>query len=330
MELTVIEQNGWKKPNKFEKVVVRIGSASTNDIQLSSPGIAPIHLQVIHDPQNPGICKVLNLGPAVVLVSAGKETSIGTGTQSDARDGDELALAEYHILFNLPLASRIMQTSHQIAASLSTPDAVLHPEYPATAILHLQNLGDHPNCQFQVVVNGLSAECFRVDPLPILYPGAEEDVRIQFFHRSVTPPAGYHHINVAVTAPLSYPGEQVILQQELYVTPSLQTGLRVKDDMQVSSAETPELPPLPEVPPLPEAGKPAEEPVKNIAQPTLSPVKTEEMHSADVPTVSSSEAAEPQAADILDTPEPAVLIQKENTTPKVVRNPSETFWDEGS
>jgi hypothetical protein len=181
-----------------------------------------------------------------------------------------------------------------------------------------------------VTVDGLSSECYRVDPLPILYPGAEEDVRIQFFHRSVTPPAGYHHIIVTITAPLSYPGEQVILQQELYVNPSLQTGLQVKDDMHVSSAESSELPPLPEVSPLSEADNPAEEPIINIPQPASPPMKTKEMQKTDIPTVSKSDASEPQQADILDTPEPSVPIQKENITAKVVRNPSETFWDEGS
>ena len=177
MELTVIERNGWKKPYKFEKAVVRIGSAPANDIQLSSPGIIPIHLQVMHALETPGSCKVLNLGPAAQLVSGGKESSIESYTTVDVRDGDELVLGEYRILFHLPLSSGLIMSSRQIAASLSVGDAILHSDIPTTGFLRLQNLGTSPNCQFQVNVNGLSEECFQIDPPPILYPGAEEEVR---------------------------------------------------------------------------------------------------------------------------------------------------------
>jgi len=306
MELTVVERNGWKKLAKFDKAVIRIGSAAANDIQLSSPGIAPIHLQAIHNPENPGNCRVLNLGAPVSMLSGGKQFTIETGSQAQMRDGDEVILGDYHILFTLPLSSKITQSSQQIAASLSVADAVLRPNLPTTGVLKLKNLGAHPNCQFQVAVEGLSEECFRIDPLPILYPGAEEDVRVQFFHRAVTPPAGYLSMAVSVTAPSSYPGEQVVLQQELYVNPLLATGIKLTDDM-----------PIPRV---------------EISTSSLL-LGASDMAPESAPGTRSPEASVNPAEDILGTEvptasEPAVPVEKEHPVPKIVRNPSETYWEE--
>ncbi len=378
MELTVIEQNGWKKPYKFEKAVVRIGSATANDLQLSSPGIIPTHLQVMYTPEAPGSCKALNLGTAIQLKSGGKESIIESYIAADLHDGDELVLGEYRILFHLPLSAGLIKSSRQIAASLSVGDAVLRSDLPTTGFLRLQNLGTNPNCQFQVAVNGLSEECFQIDPLPILYPGAEEEVRLQFFHRSTTPPAGHQVITVSVMAPASYPGEQVIIQQGLYVSPLLKTEINLTDDMPVPKAESPIPPPpaevktnLPEskiappmptlpiddarelpaastaaddmpvsqadvsIPPaLPEVNANLPEPQTDVSvlpplpEADAKPRKTK----IDTPIIVSppDEADEPHAIPATVSSESAITVQKDIFTTKVVRNPSEAYWDENS
>ncbi len=338
--------------------MVRIGSAPANDIQLSSPGITPIHLQVIYAPETPGSCKALNLGPAAQLVSGGKESSFESYTTVDVRDGDELVLGEYRILFRLPLSSGLVLSSRQIAASLSVGDAVLRSDLPATGFLRLQNLGTSPNCQFQVAVNGLSEECFQIDPLPILYPGAEEEVRIQFFHRSTTPPAGHQVITVSVTAPASYPGEQVIIQQGLYVSPLLRTEISLADDMPVPKVENPVSLPstdlktkLPETkvePPIPTSSI---EDARELQAASLvaddMPVSQTEVSTSltlpeaepkpgktkiDTPIAVSppGEADEPQAIPAPTSSESAIPVQKDIFATKVVRNPSEAYWDENS
>ncbi len=41
MELTIIEQNGWKKSVEIEKAVIRIGSAPGNDVIFNFSAIIP-------------------------------------------------------------------------------------------------------------------------------------------------------------------------------------------------------------------------------------------------------------------------------------------------
>lgn len=335
MNLTVIEQNGWKKQIQLNKAVVRIGTAPTNDIQLSSPGVAPIHLQIINDPQSLGKCTLLNMAALVMLVSGDKQSPIESGAQADVSNGDELILDEYHILFELPLSSKILESSNQIEASLVVPDAVLRTDFPAVGTLHLKNLGAHPNCQFHVAIDGLAATCFRIDPLPILYPGSEEDVRIQFFHHSIIPSAGFHTITATITAPVSYPGERVILHQELYISPSLKTDINLEDDMSVPKTESHIEAPTPEqgvsdMQSADEISHPDVDINNNSPVPTSSEAEMIEPQNLELPVEPSGEVVNSEDATILDEPEPAVPVQNENVTPKVVRNPSETYWDESA
>lgn len=313
MDITIIEKNGWEKVVNVEKAVTRVGSASSCDIKLASPNISPVHLQIIYDRQNPGSCKVLNFGPAFVLSSHGAETTVESYATQEARDGDVISIAEYRLRFQMPLTTGLLASSLQISATLQIKDPVLRLEAPTVATLRLKNLGNNPNCLLQVSISGLAAEHYQLDPLPILYPGAEEDVRIRFFHRQESPPAGFLTITLLVTAPASYPGEQVIIQQGLYVTPVLKTALRLEDDMPVT-----ETAPAVELPAAP-AGL---EEAKPQAAATFEPFPTPEPSPALAPNPQpEKEKPQPAAA------QPARPV-KDLSSAKVVRNPSETYWDE--
>ena len=71
----------------------------------------------------------------------------------------------------------------------------------------------------------------QVDPVPLLYPGAQEDVRVQLFHRKLYPAAGAQELIIVVSSPASYPGEQVIIRQGIYVNPVLEHTVKIIDDM---------------------------------------------------------------------------------------------------
>jgi hypothetical protein len=91
--------------------------------------------------------------------------------------------------------------------------------FATTGVLTLKNAGEHSACQFRVDIEGLPADCFQIDPIPLMYSGAQEEVRIRIFHRILYPPAGLQTIVLKISAPESYSGEELIIRQDIYVTP---------------------------------------------------------------------------------------------------------------
>lgn len=231
MELTIIEQNGWKKSIEFEKAIIRIGSAPTNDIQLTSPEIAPVQLQLHYLRDNPSTCKVLNLGSDVVVWQNHSQAVLPPYAITHISNGDEIVLGEYRVQFKLPFAASMISESSSIQANLSFPDATLRMNQAAVGILSLKNTGLHSACQFEVELHGLPPDCMQVDPVPLLYPGAQEDVKVQLFHRKLYPAAGAQELIVKVSSPASYPGEQVVIRQGIYVAPALEHSIEIFDDM---------------------------------------------------------------------------------------------------
>ena len=68
-----------------------------------------------------------------------------------------------------------------------------------------------------------------------MYSGAQEEVRIQIFHRILYPPAGRQTIVLKVSAPESYPGEELIIRQGIYVTPVFKQALELFDDVRAAA-----------------------------------------------------------------------------------------------
>ncbi len=296
MELTIVDQGGWKKPVKLVRSVTRIGSASSNDIQIDSPAISPFQLQVIYANETPSACRVLNLGmPLTVRTNTG-ERAVAAYESVDVSDGDELLLDTYRIVFRMPVSSGVLSSSAHIAVNLQMDEAVLRPHVAAVGRLVITNTGTRPASQFQVTVSGLPPECFRIDPIPLLYPGAQEEVRIQFLHRVHTPPAGVLQVTLAVSASAGYPGEQVVLRQGLFVMPVVTHQLVLQDDMPVSPQEAP--------PVLFEA-----EPIALAAAPTATP-----------PEILPVPEPEPVAEPALPVREPEPV--------KVIKGVVPSYWDD--
>ncbi len=231
MELMIIDKNGWSKIVNVRKAITQIGSASGNDIQLESDQISPVHLQIIYSPEFPSSCKLTNLS-GEVLIHANLDDFVLPSYQSiDLRDGFEIEVGGYRIIPKLPLTAGYMQTSSQIDAALSFPDPVLRPGYTAVGQLLITNKGDQPDCQFNVNLRGLADDCMRVDPIPLMYPGAQESLRVALFHRGCYPQAGSHEVIFSITAPEHYPGEELIIKQEVIVMPVYEQSLEIVDDV---------------------------------------------------------------------------------------------------
>jgi hypothetical protein len=236
MEILIIEQSGWSKPIKLEKAIIRIGSALTNDIQLDIPQIAPLHLQVFQS--SIASPRVLNLAQAVTLQSAGLTSQLLPFTTHDIQNGDEILLGSYQLFFKLPAASGLVRPSKVIDASLAFSDAVIRPHLPTMGLLTIKNNGDKDACQFRVDLSGLPVDCYQIDPVPLLYPGAQEEVRLRLYHKTTHPLAGFLLLSVVISASQSYPGEEVLLQQRIYVEPVAKQILAIKDDLQAPSQVT--------------------------------------------------------------------------------------------
>jgi len=244
MELIVFEQSGWIKPVKIEKSITRVGSAAGNDVQIDSTNISPVQLQIIYSPEQANRCKVMNLSGTLNLKSSGKLSALPAFTTVDMYDGDEIELAEYRLQVKLPLNSSLLKTSSVIDASLRFSDPVLRPEYPTTGQLTIKNNGEREAGQFLVSITGLPEDCFHIDPVPLMYPGAQEETGICLFHHMTYPLAGYHTLTVTVSAPDTYPGEVLLLQQKLFVSPVARQGLEISDDVKAVPYTSPESQPV--------------------------------------------------------------------------------------
>ncbi len=235
MELLIVEKSGWSKSIKTDRAVIRVGSAPSNDVQLQSPKIASVHIQILHSTDTDSSCKVVNLAHEITARVSREIHRLPPYAAVDVRDGDEILLDNYSITFRLPLSANVTQSAKRIQAALSFADAVLQPKFATTGVLTIKNAGEHSACQFQVDIEGLPADCFQIDPIPLMYSSAQEEVRIRIFHRILYPPAGLQTIVLKVSAPEGYPGEELIIRQGIYVTPVFKQALELFDDLSAAT-----------------------------------------------------------------------------------------------
>lgn len=229
MEL-IIEQNGREKIFKIDKGVTKVGSASICDIKLPPQIGAPLQLQIFYAVQQPDFCRVLNIGPEILVNYQGNRQKLASSANFEMRNGAELFIDNCKLTFKLPAASGVTRTSSSIDASLSFPNPVLYPDSPSVGTLTVRNKGKSASCQFQVRVSGLPGECFRVDPPPVLHPNGQGQSLVHLFHRVRYPQAGFHELKLIVSASDTYPGEEVVIRQQIYVKHVFDAKIELLDD----------------------------------------------------------------------------------------------------
>jgi hypothetical protein len=231
MELIIVDKNGWSKSVSVQKAITRIGSSSANDIRLESSKIAPVHLQIIFSKKLSSNCKLTNLSSEITIRTDLDEYILPSFQTMDIRDGDEIELGDYRLIPKLPLATGYVKTASLIDATLTFPDAVLRPGYVTTGQLTIMNLGEQSDCQFNVTLSGLPEDCFYIDPIPLMFPGAQEDVKVQLIQHKNHPQAGTYDVVFTITAPEHYPGEELVIKQEIYVAPVYKHSVEIIDDL---------------------------------------------------------------------------------------------------
>ena len=231
VDLKIIEANGWSKSVKLIKSITLVGSSAGCDIVLNSNQITPVHAQILCSTDLPTGCRLVNFAAPIRIHSMGADLSIDPFSARDIQQEDELVLGDYRIVFDLPLSTEFVQKTSSMEAALSFSNAVLRPEYPLEGKLVVKNLGKGGGTQVQVELKGLPPDCYLIDPIPLLYSGAQEEIRVRLFHKTLYPEAGIQSIFLVVTAPNSYPGEELSIQQKIYVAPVFDQKLEVQDDI---------------------------------------------------------------------------------------------------
>lgn len=335
MKLIISEQNGWKKPVTIEKAITRLGSAPTSDIQLISPEIAPLHLQLYYLDEAPTNCKIFNLGSPLTIRSGDQHHTLNSFETIQIQNGSEMELGPYRIQFILPLSATTLQETPSILASLNFPEPTLLPHQVTTGWLTIKNTGVQSFCQVDIDLSGLPVDCMQVDPAPFLYAGGQMDVRIQLFHRQLYPAAGFQNLTIYVSACDSYPGEQVVINQGIYVAPVFEQSLEIFDDL--SNTDPLQKTVAPPVSVLRSVRKNSPQEVRSTSQVSAeeSPVVflnsdtevPEDVRTADVLVVESNHHMETRETVAEMDPVPAGPSAMEPPRLKVVRNPSDDFWE---
>lgn len=238
MNIIITEVNGWSKTLEVKKAITRIGNAPSVDVQIPSNSIAPLHLQILSNPELPTGCRVVNLSSQLEFIHHGNLTPLEPYSTQDINDGDEIRLGEYRLTFQVPFSTAFLRTCKSIEATLNLTDTTLQPHLALDGVLTVKNVGEQDACQFQVSLSGLPEDCFHIDPIPLLYPGAQEDVHVRFFHQITYPQAGRRDLLITINAPDDYPGEELVIRQSLFIAPVFKQALELLDDIALSPAPT--------------------------------------------------------------------------------------------
>ncbi len=231
----VVDINGWEKTFSLEKAILMVGSAPHNDIILPSThgsGVSALHLQLIHPQADQDNLQVLNLSTSQVVLKRPTLLDgipIAGNTSRGLENGDSLQLGEFTLTFDIQPTFGIVRkvrTDH-LGLSLTLPGRQLRSGSRLSGQISLINYGENSRCQFEIELVGLPAQCYQIDPAPILYPKSEEHLQIRFFHRGTAPVAGFQTFTLRVTAPMAYPLEEAVLTETLDVTPIYQFGMQI-------------------------------------------------------------------------------------------------------
>jgi len=236
MKFTIIQANGWTKLFEPIKAISLVGSADYVDISL--PSIAPIQLQLLINNQFPTGCRIVSVSGKTLIQNQSQATVLEPYAIYDLGEGDEILIGQVKIVADT--GQDQFQKSSNIKAQVKFSDKVLYPGIDLTGVLKILNAGTKDACQFDVTVDGIPDDCYKLDPIPMLHPGGQEEIAFNLFHRKTKPPAGELDITLTITAPKSYPGEEFKLKHRLLIAPDYSQSLEIVDDLTQPGKSAPE------------------------------------------------------------------------------------------
>ncbi|MEI7844520.1 MAG: hypothetical protein WCK35_01835 [Chloroflexota bacterium] len=234
--IQVINKYGFSKIFDVQKAIILIGSDLSNDIVLSAEqgaGVAPMHLQIIFPRQGSKLCRVVNLSPynAQVVTGPSNGLILKSHAMHELKHNDCVSLGEFSLTLKIweNRSLTVEERSPSLGLKLQLPSTELLSGKNISGLLTLTNYGKASRCQFRIDIAGIKKDCFQLGPAPFLFPGASEELPIQFIHQGARPLAGRQVISISATASQTYPTEAVQLEFELNVEPVYQFQLDVED-----------------------------------------------------------------------------------------------------
>ena len=307
--IEIMDTGGWSRTFALEKNRVMVGSAPFNDLVLSEErggGIAPTHLQLFYTPGETNSLRVINLVNRPLTARAPNshvDRTIPASGSGWLQNGDQLEVGDFQLKITLSAQGGIIQStrSEHLGVTLELPGHELRPDSSLAGRLTLVNFGEQSRCQFEITLEGLPDECFKLDPAPLLYPGGKEQLQIRFFHRGILPPAGPVNITLRACAPNAYPTEIVIIDETLFVMPVFCFDLTIEETRPPKPAAAPAPVPVLTAAPVPVPSAPQRQPVISqthtaapLAQPAaplVRPVAADVPPSAPLPAATSAPAS---------------------------------------
>ena len=249
--INVRDKKGWSKSFPLEKALTLIGSAPVNDIVLSNEyggGVASVHLQLISAHTGINRFRLVSLVNEPILIKLSNARGIDQIRSKGSyflEDGDSISVGDFQITFYLQSDNgiKIEKKSQNIGLKLEMPSNNLRSNSKLTGLLTLTNYGPDKRCQFEVDIAGLPADCYQIDPAPLLYPGGEEKLEIRFFHQQIRPQSGECAIQIHAYATNAYPTEEVIIPIVLDIEPVYKFSVDLHDSLDFTSVvrEKPEV-----------------------------------------------------------------------------------------
>lgn len=235
MEISIVDEQGWSKNVVLERSLLRVGASQKNDIVLQAIGYPDHFFQVQTDPAGREPSTILCFSNQLSLLQAGVRVSPAVVTPTPIRSGDTVELPHHTLTI---VFGQDQTTSANIQVSVTIPPADLKPGKGLEAVVKVKNLGVRSGCQFQVDVEGLPDACYQLEPMAMLYAGAEEETRLRLFHQGTEPLAGVLPVLISASSPESYPGEVATAKAMLSVAPLQDIFIDlVGDDLQSLEVE---------------------------------------------------------------------------------------------
>jgi hypothetical protein len=233
-KVEVVDRNGWRREYPLQKVIVHIGSDPRNDIVLElerGTGVAPLHAQLITSTGKSGY-QLVNLGDADILLGLSGDQVLPPRSVTNIVSGTVFRIGDFTLVFygngdggGVALGG-FTDSSEHIGLRVSLPRTRLEPNRSLNGVVTVSNLGDL-GVQFNLELAGLEADCYDIEPGPILASGAEKEVLFHLYHRGGKPLAGDHRITIRATAPRAYPAEQASASQVIQVLPFFRHKLHI-------------------------------------------------------------------------------------------------------
>jgi hypothetical protein len=249
IQIEVIDRDGWRKAYPLRKNIIHIGSNPRSDLVLAPErggGVAALHAQVLVSTGASG-CQLINLGDTDILLGPLGEVVLSPRSATRIADGTVFRVGEFTLTFHgdeemeREVTGSSVSSGTHIGLDVSLPKMRLAANQSLDGVVTVSNLGDQSGVQFDLEFEGLEADCYSIEPGPLLSAGAEREVSFHLYHRENKPLAGDRRITIRATAPQVYPDEQASVSRVIQVLPAYRHTLRiVRPSSEAAGAELPD------------------------------------------------------------------------------------------